>query len=58
MNKETDMSAKDIYAGYRAKHGIMDSIRFTAKDMGVKPIDAARELGLADAFIAHKLSPC
>jgi hypothetical protein len=42
------------YAYFRLNHGVLDSIRFTARDLGMKPIDVARQLGLVDYFLEHR----
>ena len=46
--------ASDIYAEFRKIHGVLDSIRFTARELGVAAIDVASELGLASYFMEHR----
>ena len=45
------MSERSTYELYRTKFGVLDSIRFMARETGRKPIEVARLLGLADYFL-------
>jgi hypothetical protein len=47
-------NVRSVYEVYRLHHGVMDSIRFTARDYSVSALDVARELGLASYFISHR----
>jgi hypothetical protein len=49
-----DMRTIAVYDRHRKHHGVMDSIRFTASDLGLRPIDVARELGLTRTFLQHR----
>jgi hypothetical protein len=48
------MSLESIYEGHRATHGVLDSIRFTARATGLAAIEVARLLGLTDHFLGSR----
>jgi hypothetical protein len=47
-------AVSQTYIAHRVHHGVVDSIRFAASDLGLRPIDVARELGLAQTFLQHR----
>jgi hypothetical protein len=44
----------DMYTQLRARFGVMDAIRMTARRYGMAPIDLAAVLGLSTYFITHR----
>jgi hypothetical protein len=44
----------DLYNEHRLTHGVMDSIRFTARDLQMAPVDVARRLDLTAYFLEHR----
>lgn len=43
------------YRKYRYQYfGVLDSIRFTANELGMKAIDVASALGLSSYFMEHR----
>ena len=43
-----------MYGLYRLRNGVMDSIRFTAAILEMKPIEVAKVLGLTTYFVEHR----
>jgi len=48
------MNLAYLYNEFRKDHGILDSIRFTARELGMKPLNVANELGLVDYYLEHR----
>lgn len=51
------MNTRSIFESYRITYGVLDSIRFTARDTSRTAIDVARELGFAEYFIRNLDAP-
>jgi hypothetical protein len=45
---------RTVYDTHRLHYSVMDSIRFTASELGVSALDVALELGLSNYFISHR----
>jgi len=53
--KTNDPRIAETYQAHRVQHGVLDSIRFTARDLGMSSVQVARELDLTKYFLEHRL---
>lgn len=43
-----------VYQTFRTRHGVLDSIRFTARQLALSPLMVASSLGLSDVYIRSR----